>query len=145
MIATQTNKQQGNKIMAIVKVSELSGKALDYAVAMCEGYSIEKSATVYWLTKTDGENIPINRYNPSQDWAIAGPIIERESMTVKYTGSLLEFCAYLKTGDGNFTELPPDFVQYANEPLIAAMRCYVASKMGEEIEIVQTICFKCVA
>jgi hypothetical protein len=26
-------------------------------------------------------------------------------------------------------------LQYGNTPLIAAMRCYVASKMGDEIEI----------
>lgn len=126
--------------MATAKVSELSGKALDYAVAMHEGRTpacyfqyTEEIRLNGWRQLGPKHWQPLANY--SQNWAIAGPIIEREKITVKYTGSLLEFCAHLKTGVGKFTELPSDFVQYAKNPLIAAMRCYVASKMGEEIEI----------
>jgi len=131
MIAIQTNRQRGNKTMVNVKVCELSGKALDYAVAVCEGVEVKSFSESPALFYGKG----FEKYSPSTNWAIAGPIIEREKITIKYTGSLLEFCACTKTGNGKFTELPPDFVQYANNPLIAAMRCYVASKMGGSVEI----------
>lgn len=125
--------------MKTVKVAELSGLSLCYAVSM-----IENPHLVWGITSGIHAHSPVivipdmpepDCYSPYTDWAMCGPIIEREKITIRYTGSLLGFCAHMKTGNGKFTELPPDFVQYANKPLIAAMRCYVASKMGEEVEI----------
>ena len=91
-----------------MKVSELSGEALDWAVihvSRCSAYDPE----------TD---------KPSTDWAQGGPIIERERIELR------------GDGDGGwiaYDNLNPE--QYGPTPLIAAMRCYVASKLGEEIEI----------
>lgn len=66
----------------------------------------------------------------STDWAQAGPIIGRENISVGYQGHL---------------GVPPDSLWYATDrgdacgfgktPLIAAMRCLVASKLGDEVEV----------
>jgi hypothetical protein len=53
-----------------MKTSELTGAALDWAVAKCEGVLMR------WERSTHDE-APLE-YSPSTDWAQGGPIIERE-------------------------------------------------------------------
>ena len=109
-----------------MKTSELIGPALDWAVAKCEGwkprYPIEVLVPLY-----------------STDWSQGGPIIEREGIDIQQVfcymeGSFSEPCGWqairhTKGGPIN----PPK--QIADTPLIAAMRCYVASKLGDEVDI----------
>jgi hypothetical protein len=73
-------------------------------------------------------------FQPSTNWAQGGPIIEREG---------IEFWTYSSHQDehGNFTSIKdakhPSRAQHYSgpTPLIAAMRCYVAAKLGDNIEI----------
>ena len=99
-----------------IKTSELTVTALDWAVAKCEG--IQDSEFV----RTHMDAWPY-----STDWSQGGPIIEREKI-----GSLHEargvWSASTKWED-------PAKVFYGKTKLIAAMRCYVASKLGDEVEI----------
>ena len=108
-----------------MKTSELTGTALDWAVAKCEG-----------LLLPDGGNLQIfNRqlrahpaklgtlYTPSIDWAQGGPIIEREGITLTHQA------------DQWSAQTDDDLFAYGPTPLIAAMRCYVASKLGDDVEI----------
>jgi hypothetical protein len=69
-------------------------------------------------------------FSPSTSWAHGGPIIEREWINV----AKHESGAYWQAAserwmldDGHPSEGPT--------PLIAAMRCFVASKLGDDIEI----------
>jgi len=63
-------------------------------------------------------------YNPSGDWMQGGPIIERERIDVLYEHDL------------RWIAVPQKGIEsYGPTPLIAAMRCYVASKLGDEVEI----------
>ena len=101
-----------------IKTSELTGAALNWAVAKCEG------APEYLLDKPWRADELLEHY--STDWAQGGPIIERECMRVEYLHSEQDWVADVK---GGF------FEQYGDTPLIAAMRCYVASKLGDEVEI----------
>jgi len=64
----------------------------------------------------------------STDWAQGGPIIERERIDVMWCGD--RWCAYTMTPDKE-AQLQTE----GTTPLIAAMRGYVASKMGDEIEL----------
>lgn len=70
-------------------------------------------------------------YAPSFDWTVAGPIIERERIAVMPRDDGAPWRAVLW--------LPPDasVAVYGTgpAPLIAAMRAYVASKFGEEVEL----------
>jgi hypothetical protein len=99
-----------------IKTSELIGSTLDWAVAKCED--------VYCF---DGS------YTPSTDWAQGGPIIEREGISVDRAG--LAWTADLSDSVGGYIE----HTESGPTPLIAAMRCYVASKLGDEIEIPENL------
>jgi hypothetical protein len=100
-----------------MKTNELTGKALNWAVGKAEGLDD-------WLA-------PVNYCG---QWEHGGPIIEREGISVAYDVELsqAEGSEYWATiyavdsGDGRI---------YGPTPLIAAMRCYVASKLGDEVEI----------
>jgi len=100
-----------------MKTSELQGAALDWAVAQCEGL---KDFDIENLCFYDDEGMP---FEPSCVWAQGGPIIEREGIAL-----------YLNGDDGWTGE---DGWKRATgpTPLIAAMRCYVAMKLGDEVEI----------
>ena len=112
-----------------MKTNKLTGVALDWAVAKCEGIKLNDGNTL---------SNDCDIYVPSTDWAQGGPIIEREG---------IEFWTADSYQDeyGNFTSVKsakhPASVQHYEgpNPLIAAMRCYVASKLGEEVEIPETV------
>jgi hypothetical protein len=121
-----------------MKTNELTGAALDWAVA-----NIEENVPVAEFIAL--EKLPESdyfwKYRYSTNWAQGGPIIEREELSVEpqYTAGGLEcWVAYghnLRYDDhGNYIQ-GSDNRQYAPTPLIAAMRCYVASKLGDDINI----------
>jgi hypothetical protein len=119
-----------------IKTSELTGAALDWAVAKCEGYtehSYMRNAHIVRDVngKVTGIQVPTNRqyiwYSPSTDWSQGGPIIERELINVVWL-SISNCCASLSTPKVAIRACGPT-------PLISAMRCYVASKLGDEVEV----------
>ena len=96
------------EFQTLQRVSELTGTALDWAVSKCEG--------LVWALHG---HIPF-----STDWSQGGPIIEREELSgLKCYGTNEWEC---HNGD-IFCEGPT--------PLVAAMRCFVASRLGNEVEI----------
>ena len=109
-----------------MKTSKLTGKTLAYAVGVAEGCKVE-----YWHTKSVAirfhEAVPrAVPWNPHTDWSQGGPIIESEKIQVGWWHN--EWQAQNWQGKGSHTQCGPT-------PLIAAMRCFVASKLGDEIEI----------
>jgi hypothetical protein len=108
-----------------MKVSELTGAALDWAVAKC---IYEPDDVVICEGRVFAYDDATNGFNPSTDWAQGGPIIEREGISVA-TDDVEPWCGFIEDDETNtlFFSGPT--------PLIAAMRCYVASKMGDEIEL----------
>jgi hypothetical protein len=100
-----------------IKTSDLTLLALDWAVAKCEvGEDISEIDDPHFY---------------STDWAIGGPIIEREKIR-------------LNCGDGTWgvaegvweAAHPRNiYVSFGPTPLVAAMRCYVASVLGGEVDI----------
>lgn len=110
-----------------LKTSELTGPALDWAVAKCEGY-----ADISPLT-TDGQR-RLRTHNYSANWAKGGPIIEREGISSLYLYVTDDPFRWAATAKPTIQKVKPDSV-YGPTMLIAAMRCYVASKMGEEIDV----------
>lgn len=113
-----------------MKTNELAGPALDWAVAKCEGFAPFTDG-ISWIIDDVGTYKRLPKY--STDWSQGGPIIERESISLacrpKDARGL--WCAVL--GPNRF--LSPDFEGYGPTPLIAAMRCYVASKLGDDIDV----------
>ena len=108
-----------------IKTSELSGEQLDWAVAKCEGQEVVFEDGELCLPSSyfkDGDP-----YKPSTNWGQGGPIIEREEIKVGpqihsgWESTVWENCRPISSKGPT--------------PLVAAMRCYVASKLGDEIEI----------
>lgn len=127
-----------------VKTSELADVALDWVVAKCEGHKINVGFRN--LTYTPKGKRTLYAYRPSTNWAQAGPIIEREQIGFRppCTRRLVSGAVLSDKSDGWFatiyTECPdgeslPNVSRYGQTALIAAMRCYVASKFGDTVQI----------
>lgn len=135
--------------MIEVKTAELEGKALDWAVAMSEGATNLRFDTVasWWFT-LGGEDRVLGSgwsdkkgYRPSTDWRYGGPLIERHGVEV--------FCNLSAEQASRFKDASPDWRacmnlgrsehSYGPTPLIAAMRCLVASKLGEVVTVPQEL------
>lgn len=110
-----------------INTNELSGTALDWAVARIEGEALVDGCL---FTKDPAEEQVL--YTPSTDWSQGGPIIEREKISIECHGE--EWIAQ-KLGIDYYAPDSSDEFPYGPTPLTAAMRCYVASKLGDEIEI----------
>ena len=103
-----------------MKTSELISPALNWAVAKCEGVEFTDEAKPYAHE--------LMHFNYSTDWAQGGPIIEREGIDVLRDGN---HWTALKT----MTIDHPHLRVSGPTPLVAAMRCFVASKFGDDVEI----------
>jgi len=110
-----------------MKTSELTGAALDWAVAEANVIPIYRSGKTLTRMDMDGNNY----WQPSTDWAQAGPIIERERLCITPREGYWDCFVH----DRLFEDDGTDHFSIGETPLIAAMRCYVASKLGDEIEI----------
>lgn len=132
-----------------MRTSDLKGAALDWAVAKCEGLPLkldpmgfrkDAPATMqagWWVWDGEGQNQVIGHrkirrgqeegYSPSTDWAQGGPIIERELIGLEFDGAEnFKWWGYDPKAD-NYV--------HGETPLIAAMRCYVTSKLGEFVDV----------
>lgn len=125
-----------------IKTSELTGDALDWAVATALGYTPSTIQGIDWGKRWekpapigfwDEVDSPDGMFRPSESWTQGGPIIEREKMRLVYRdlGRDSYWCAEA-------------FEAYAGNryldgkgpaPLIAAMRCLCRAKLGDEVEI----------
>lgn len=106
-----------------MKTSEMTGAALDWAVAKCENPEWSDEDAIVNVTTFDDYTGTMCNY--STDWSQGGPIIEREGIEINL-GSPDKWVASI----GGEREIETGLT-----PLIAAMRAYVASKMGEEVDV----------
>ena len=149
--------------MKTMKTSELTGKALDWAVAKCEGWEEwgwdNGEFPAFNARNGDYSFLLLARFCPSSHWASAGPIIEREGITIircddtfakdsegfTTTERTPVWCA--STGQHGVEvstehqqhdamyQIYEEEVTYGPTPLIAAMRAYAARKLGDVVEV----------
>jgi len=125
-----------------IKTCELTGAALDWAVAKCEGLtpSLHKNQYGYWvMPNIDGSY--------SSEWRHGGPIIEREHIDLLahfdyWEARLFANREVLQKVFPNVAvamlrarRISNSFSEKGQTPLVAAMKCYVASKLGGWVEI----------
>jgi hypothetical protein len=115
------------------KTSELTGAQLDWAVAKCEDVPnvciVKKRGKICVYGQLQGVDIP---YQPSLDWGQGGPIIEREDIDTYCLMSL----RHNNAGGSWGSDITGSQARGKGATaLISAMRCYVASKLGEEIDL----------
>lgn len=147
-----------------VKTSELTDAALDWAVAKAKNlifakahgpgtvifdavwthpeptgrqtaYVLRKSYE-FWAAKCDSPILGGKRlWLPSTDWSLGGPIIDREDIDVLRDTETVFGAKLARTAKHPQRDVLSYFVQRGPTKLTAAMRCYVASKLGDEVEI----------
>ena len=134
-----------------MKTSELIGPTLDWAVAKALGHQIARDALLdeaamhgstmrgftirgWWISGLAADPnkwMHLSKFSPSTNWSQGGPIIEREGVSIVQEGDAAEWVGSVynyETEDWHLYTSGPT-------PLIAAMRCYVASKMGDEVDV----------
>ena len=99
-----------------MRTSELTGAALDWAVTKCEGFDHQVTPGNEW-----------GMWGWATDWSQGGPIIEREWIDLHCVNDSL-WGAECPAVGGLAMQSGPT-------PLIAAMRCYVASQLGDSIDV----------
>ncbi|WP_342051283.1 MULTISPECIES: phage protein NinX family protein [unclassified Cupriavidus] len=135
--------------MALVKTQDLADAALDWAVGKAEGMEVSINGGRVWI----GSKRP---FDPSVSWGDGGPIIGREGIaTRKHQASGTWYAmALADIGDmqtPNWNEMTARggerYGAYSYQVhkrrqrfggptmLVAAMRCYVASKAGAEVDV----------
>ena len=111
-----------------IRSRDLAGRALDLAVARAEGLAYADGRLVRPSRRANGRwkgehTMPLADYRPSQDWELAGPIIERERIGV--------CCAYFGWVAHKRGDPCPRYTAGGDTALQAAMRCYVISRFGD--------------
>jgi hypothetical protein len=116
-----------------IKTSELTGAALDWAVAKTADYLTQLGD--HWMVTLPKVSARMNFvpgprcvFTPSTRWAQGGPIIEQELIELSIDGA---------SNDGMWVAKSPDWHAPASgpTPLVAAMRCYVAAKLGDTVDV----------
>lgn len=124
-----------------IKTSELTGVALDWAVAHAMQYVTH--STLGWTVTLPVPSVPPGatpplpfpkNFSPSTRWAQGGPLVEIEMVEHGMSTSALDyrkggFAAYYWSDD--FVELEGT----GPTPLIAAMRALVWRKLGDEVDV----------
>lgn len=111
----------------LIETKKLECAALNWAVDQCEikrEYSCERGLLIHRIAYGQ----PMPKY--STDWNLGGPIIDRERIATicPTTGDFWD------ARDTKVFSMSPIYYR-GDTPLIAAMRCYVASKLGEDVDI----------
>ena len=106
-----------------IKTKYLINEALDWAVTVAQGRNEQDYVYIDNLygPKWDGDR-------HDEDWAYGGPIIAQEKINLEHDG--FQWWAHIKADE----EYP------GSTPLIAAMRCFVASRLGEEVDVHDALC-----
>lgn len=133
-----------------IPTAELSGAALDWAVAAALEIHFKEervvkvcraeATTPAWIEveNSPGSSPYFHRFSPSTDRNAGDPIIEREQISIARCNDL-----YFPNGNEH-GEIYEEYWKatplsgkpiYGPTPTIAAMRCYVASKLGNEVEV----------
>ena len=120
--------------MRDVRVSEATGSVLDWMVARCEGwdsYDVHSNGQLELERISDGGHCWLRCFTPSTDWLQGGPIIEREGINLNFMqfDSPQYWTAHIRhSGKVRFGAVGPTL-------LVASMRCYAASNLGDIVEV----------
>ena len=129
-----------------IQTQALIGPALDWAVATCRGYvnlhrrelkGYEVPTTVLAMSRPDGgfEWVEFDDLDYNRDWDRCGPIIEQESIGIQmaYPAEGGKPALWYAAAFSHCVEAPAR--AHGPTPLVAAMRCFVLSKLGNVVDV----------
>lgn len=121
-----------------MQVFTAEGIALDWMVAKAMGATNLHYDTIatYWFTLNGKDHAlssgwsPSQNFAPSTNWVYGGPIIEKERLCIDIdsAGVWLSYTKQSYDDESRFTNS-------GSTALIAAMRCFVVSKLGEKVDV----------
>jgi len=117
-----------------IKTQDLTGPALNWAVAEALGYQprVYSTQSIRAELPTGGVIAP---FMPGFRWDQGGPIIEREGLSIIHVGDDWLDAWKARKGDGHWK----GEYKHGPTPLIAAMRCFVASRLGDAVEVPEAL------
>lgn len=119
-----------------MKTQDLTGAALNWAVAKAEG-----------LLDQLGARAPVG-FRPASSWTDAGPIVDREdiSLNVSHTkrkdGGEARYVVASMTPVFRFQNYRSRMARVeatGDSATVAAMRCYVAAKLGPAVDLPEAL------
>ena len=110
-----------------VPTYKLNGVALDWMITQLEEPKICFS---HFLSMHGHYAYDTGTFDYSTCWKLGGPIIERERISIRPDVASPDFRAFVIRSPNGLSHR-----HIGPTPLIAAMRCYVASELGEEVNI----------
>jgi hypothetical protein len=119
-----------------VKTADLSGEALGWAVGKAEGLELELVGPSGYITffrvfyRRGGKaSWVLERFNPWEDWALGGPLIEQHMVSLHCPQSTDDvWAAWVITDKG-------EFCQGGDNAVIAACRAIVSAKLGDTVKV----------
>lgn len=122
-----------------IKTQELTGNALDWAVATCLGYNnlrrnCHRFDDGFIMDSPQTGTVFLSELDYSSNWSKAGQVIDLMG----------DYCQEGNKAKGEYYCSTPSVAETWHNhpvrgtgptPIIAAMRCYVASKRGSELKI----------
>ena len=120
-----------------IRTAQLTGPALDWAVASLEFPEHQAEQLAMWVTPLPCDDPDDFKYQPSTDWAQGGPVIDRELIQLTphcMVNPLHGWAAAFRSFDEDDNVFALHRMR-GRTPLRAAMRCYVASKLGDTVDI----------
>lgn len=118
--------------MKTVKVSEATPAQLNWLVMKLEFARLKANGehVKTWVLERHSAGDPCG--SPVTNWLEGGPIVEREEIAIYVMPGHVggKWRAEMRTGASRLIGY-----QAGSAPLIAAMRCYVASKFGDVAEV----------
>lgn len=118
-----------------MKTSALIDLSLDWAVARCLGIKIKIPAYCEkpWLLQVDCHGQESHCPKWSTDWSQGGPLVERVKIDIVWE----EGQPHARMS--RMVQVPRGVMSWCTTkgptPLIAAMRCLVASRLGDEVDV----------
>jgi len=109
-----------------MKVHNLAGALLDFWSAKAAGMPQPRLVDGVCM-------IGSSPYRPSASWADGGPLLEREAISVFRYPDLDSWHACVEFNFIREEGLSTKHYYQGPTPLVAAMRCLIASKLGNEV------------
>lgn len=120
-----------------VKTADLTGEALGWAVGKAEGLNLELVPPQYgnpWrvFARYQGQAIEhTKRYNPWEDWALGGELIEKYAAMVRgFPNQMYQTMAIARVRISGALAW-----RSGKTPLIALCRAIVAAKLGDTVQV----------
>ena len=113
-------------------MTQLSGKDLDIAVGLANGWTIKPDEfnSGRWILPDGSQGMLVDVYRPSELWMHGGPLIEDTGITLLYWGDQGKPFPWeaQKGGEGHYIDQYPEDAIGGNTALEAACRAYVEIK-----------------